>query len=341
MINQGRAAGPARDDADARGPRPVRWGIVSTARVNRHIIPAAHASTKAELVAVASRRHDRATAYAAEWNIPRAYGSYEALLAADDIEAVYLSLPNSLHVEWAIRAARAGKHVLCEKPLGRDPQHVAAAFEAARQCGTLLMEAFMWRYAPQTELLQRLVNGQIGELRLLRACFSFTVRDDTNIRLRPELDGGALLDVGCYCVNAFRLLAGEPTVVFGQQWTGPTGTDAVFAGSLRFANGVLGLFDCGTSLVKRDELEAIGTDSSVFVDDPWHAREPVTEVRRDTGVERYAADAANPYRLEIDNFSDAIRGAAVPLLREDDAIGQARALDGLVRSAISGCAVAL
>ncbi|HEY6893237.1 MAG TPA: Gfo/Idh/MocA family oxidoreductase, partial [Rhodanobacteraceae bacterium] len=194
------------DDVHAARPRPVRWGILSTARVNRHFIPAAHASTKAELVAVASRSGDRAGAYAAQWEIPRAYDSYEALLAADDIEAVYVSLPNSLHVDWAIRAANAGKHVLCEKPLGSNPQRVAAAFAAARQRGTLLMEAFMWRHAPQTRVLQELVQQRIGDLRLLRACFSFHVRDETNIRLRTDLDGGALMDVGCYCVNAFRLL---------------------------------------------------------------------------------------------------------------------------------------
>jgi len=200
----------------------------------------------------------------------------------------------------------------------------------------------MWRHAPQTRLLvDLLANKAIGELRLLRACFSFRIRDEQNIRLQRDLDGGALLDVGCYCVSAFRLVAGEPTMVFGQQLSAAGNTDAVFTASLRFSRNVLGVFDCGTSLVKRDELEAIGTDGSLFLDDPWHARVPLIELRRDGGIERLAADAANPYQLWIENFSDAIRGAATPLLGRDDAVAQARALDALMRSADGGDPIAL
>jgi xylose dehydrogenase (NAD/NADP) len=320
---------------------PVRWGILSTARVNRHFIPAAQRSLKVELVGVASRRRDRGLAYAAEWRIPRSYESYEALLADRAIEAVYVSVPNSLHCEWAIRAAAAGKHVLCEKPLGRDPGAVAAAFDQAHEAGTLLMEAFMWRHTPQTRALKQLLEeGHIGTLRLIRACFSFQV-DAANIRLRPDLDGGSLMDIGCYCVNAFRLIAGEPTLVFGQQWTGATNTDAAFTASLRFAGNVLGLFDCGIALVKRDELEAIGSHGALFLDDPWHCRTPVIELRKDGSVERRVLDPANPYQLEIENFSDAIRGEAVPLLGRDDAVGQARVIQALFESAASGRALPL
>ncbi len=187
-----------------------------------------------------------------------------------------------------------------------------------------------------------LASNAIGELRLLRGCFSFRLHDGQNVRLQRDLDGGALMDVGCYCVNAFRLIAGEPATVFGQYFTTTAGgVDAVFTGSLRFANGVLALFDCGISLVKRDELEAIGSEGSLFLDDPWHARVPVVELRRDGGSERHAADAANPYQLEIENFSDAIRGAATPLLGRDDAIAQARVIDALFRSASEGRPIAL
>ncbi|MDE3024643.1 MAG: Gfo/Idh/MocA family oxidoreductase, partial [Acidobacteriota bacterium] len=185
----------------------VKWGIVSTADINRKLIPGAHASEKVDLVGVASRDQARADAYAREWEIPRAYGSYAALLADPDIEAVYISLPNTLHVEWSIKALEAGKHVLCEKPFSRIPAEVEAAFDVAEREGRLLMEAFMYRHNPQTKTLVDLVSsGAIGELRLVRSTFSYSLYDEANIRLRTDVDGGALMDVGCYCVSASRLL---------------------------------------------------------------------------------------------------------------------------------------
>ncbi|HLM34334.1 MAG TPA: Gfo/Idh/MocA family oxidoreductase, partial [Gaiellaceae bacterium] len=203
--------------------QPVKWGIVSTAHINRLLIPGAHASPKVELVAVASRDQARADDYAREWEIPRAHGSYEALLADPEIEAVYISLPNNLHVEWSIRALEAGKHVLCEKPLTRHADGAEEAFDAAERADRVLSEAFMYRHNPQTTRLKSLVDeGAIGELRLVRASFSFAMYDDQNIRLRPELDGGSLMDVGCYCVSGSRLLAGEPETVYGQAWYGPS-----------------------------------------------------------------------------------------------------------------------
>ena len=310
--------------------RPVTWGILSTARINRKVVPAAHASPKVDLVAVASRDAARARACAREWEIDRSYPSYEELLADPEIEAVYVSLPNSLHCEWSIRALEAGKHVLCEKPLSRRAADVEAAFEAAARARRLLSEAFMYRHHPQAQMLRRLVgDGAIGELRLVRSAFSFAVYDPDNIRLRPEVDGGALMDVGCYCVNASRMLAGEPVGVGGEAWVGPTGTDWVFAGVLRFPRDVLATFDCGTALPMRDELEAIGSEGSIFLDDPWHSREPVLEVRRADGVERLEAERADPYRLELENVSDAIRGKAALLLDRDDALGQAQTLEAL------------
>ena len=265
---------------------PVRLGIVSTADINRLVIPGAHASPKIDLVAVASRDASRAEAYAKEWGIERAYGSYEALLEDSDVEAVYISLPNSLHVEWSIRALEAGEHVLCEKPFDRSPAEVERAFDAADRAGCVLMEAFMYRHNPQTQRLRELVDeGAVGDLRLVRACFSYSLYDEDNIRLRTDVDGGALMDVGCYCVSGSRLLAGEPEVVLGQQWTGRSGTDWVFTGLLRFPGDVLAQLDCGTALPDRDELEAIGADGSLFLDDPWHCQNPVIELRRDGKVE--------------------------------------------------------
>ncbi len=312
----------------------VRWGILSTANISRLVIPGAHESSKVDLVGVASRDRSRAEAYAREWGIERAYGSYEELLAAPDIEAVYIPLPNTLHCEWSIRAVEAGKHVLCEKPLSRHPEEVEAAFDAAERAGLLLSEAFMYRHNPQTERLQQLVGeGAVGELRLVRSTFSYSLYDPQNIRLRAEVEGGALMDVGCYCVSGARLLAGEPESVYAQARVGETGTDWVFAGALRFPGDVLALFDCGTALPERDELEAIGSEGSLFLDDPWHCNRPVIELRRGGDVERIELEPVDSYRLELENLSDAIRGAGEQLLGREDALSQARALEALHRSA--------
>jgi xylose dehydrogenase (NAD/NADP) len=313
---------------------PVKWGIVSTADINRKVIPGAHASEKVELVAVASRDQARADAYAREWEIPRAYGSYEALLADPEIEAVYISLPNTLHAEWSIKALEAGKHVLCEKPFTRHPEEVAAAFDTAGRTGRLLSEAFMYRHNPQTKRLAELVaDGAIGELRLVRSAFSYSLYDHDNIRLRTDVEGGALMDVGCYNVSGSRLLAGEPTRVWGEAWYGPSGTDWVFTGTMRFPGDVIATFDCGTAMTERDELEAIGTEGSLFLDDPWHCVKPAIELRREGGVERIEVPYEDSYRLELENLVDAIRGEAPLLLGREDALGQARALEALHASA--------
>ncbi len=322
--------------------RPVTWGILSTADINRKLIPGAHASAKVELVGVASRDTARAAAYAREWEIPRAFGSYEALLADPEIEAVYISLPNTLHCEWSIRALEAGKHVLCEKPLSRHTADAEAAFATAERTGRLLSEAFMYRHNPQTLRLKELVDGgAIGELRLVRSTFSYALYDEANIRLRPELEGGGLMDVGSYCVNGSRLLAGEPEHAYAQARFGSTGTDSVLTGSLRFPGDVLAIFDCGTALIDRDELEAVGSEGSLFVDDPWHCDVPGIELRRDGEVERIELEYADSYQLELENLSDAIRGEAELLLGRDDAVDQARALEALHASATDGRPVTL
>ena len=320
----------------------VKWGIISTANINRKVIPGAHASPKTELVGVASRDAAQATAYAQEWEIPRAYGTYEELLADPEIEAVYISLPNSLHCEWSIKSLEAGKHVLCEKPLTRHVDDVEAAFDTAERTGLLLSEAFMYRHNPQTKKLSELVaSGAIGELRLVRSAFSFSLYDEQNIRLRPDVEGGALMDVGCYTVSGSRLVGGEPERVFGEAWYGPSGTDWVFSGTLRFPGDVIGVFHCGTALPEQDELEVIGSEGSLFVDDPWHCNRPVIELRRNGSVERIEVEQLDSYRLELENVSDAIRGEAELLLGREDATGQARALAALHESAAGGAAVSL
>jgi predicted dehydrogenase len=319
----------------------MRLGIISTADINRKVIPGAHASEKVELVAVASRDEARAEAYAKAWRV-RTYGSYEALLDDPGIDAVYISLPNSLHREWSIRSLEAGKHVICEKPFSRRPEDVEAAFDAAERTGLHLTEAFMYRHNPQAKRLVELVQeGAIGDLRVVRSTFSYSLYDADNIRLRTEVDGGSLMDVGCYCVSGSRLLAGEPETVFGNAFIGPTGTDWVFTGAMRFPGDVHALFDCGTCLPGRDELEAIGTEGSVFLDDPWHANEPVIELRRDGNTERLELERVDSYRLELENLADAIDGSAPLLLGREDALAQARTIAALFRSAETGSPTSL
>ena len=323
-------------------PNAVKWGILSTADINKRLLPGAQESDEVEVLAVGSRDLDRAREFGAKWGIPRAYGSYEELLADPDIEAVYIPLPNTMHCEWSIRALEAGKHVLCEKPMSRHPADVEAAFDASERTGRLLSEAFMYRHNPQTKRLRELVDsGVIGELRLIRSTFSYSLFDAENIRLRTDVEGGSLMDVGCYCVSGSRLLGGEPEVVSGQQFVGPSGTDWVFAGTMRFPGGVLATFDCGTTMPERDELEAVGTEGSLFLDDPWHCLNPVIELRRGGEVERIAVEPENSYRLELEDLGAAIRGRGTPLLGREDAIQQARVIEALFRSAESGAAVTL
>ncbi|HEV2009735.1 MAG TPA: Gfo/Idh/MocA family oxidoreductase [Candidatus Limnocylindria bacterium] len=322
--------------------RAVKWGILSTANINRKVIPGAHASPKVELVAVASRDQARADDYAKTWEIERAYGSYEALLRDPEVEAVYVSLPNSMHCDWSIKALEAGKHVLCEKPLSRHTRDVEAAFDVAHRTGRLLSEAFMYRHNPQTKRAKQLVDeGAIGELRLIRSAFSYSLYDEDNIRLRPAVEGGALMDVGCYSVSGSRLFGGEPEKVYGEAWFGPSGTDWVFGGMLRFPGNVVALFDCGTAMAERDELEAIGSEGSLFVDDPWHCKVPGIELRRAGRVERIELGPFDSYRLELENLSDAIRGEGELLLGRDDAVGQAQVLEALHDSATNGTHVSL
>ncbi|HEY2073520.1 MAG TPA: Gfo/Idh/MocA family oxidoreductase [Gaiellaceae bacterium] len=315
---------------------PVRWGLLSTARINAAVIPGIVESPESELVAVASRTEERAAEYAREWEIPHAHGSYEALLADPDVEVVYISLPNGPHVEWSIRALEAGKHVLCEKPLARDPADVERAFDAADRTGRLLMEAFMWRHHPQTQKLLELVrDGAIGELRLVRATFSFTLQAE-DVRLDPALAGGSLMDVGCYCVSGSRLLAGEPVEASARQVLGPSGVDMRLVGTLRFPGDVLAEIDCAFDLPSRQGLEVVGSEGILRIATPWGISDPGIEYHHGHDLERISIDQADRYRLQSDNFSRAIRGLEAPLLARADALGQARAIDALYRSAGRG-----
>ena len=315
----------------------VNWGLLSTAQINLPILAAAQMSDRAEVIAVASRDSGRAEAYAREHGLQRAHGSYEGLLEDPDIEAVYISLPNGLHIPWTLRALEAGKHVLCEKPFSRRAEDVERAFDLAESLGLVLSEAFMYRHHPQTAKLAELVAQQaIGKLRVVRAAFSFPLaaergRDDT--RFDPALEGGALMDVGCYCVNAIRLLAGEPERVAAEQVLGPSGVDVVFAGTLAHAAGVVAHFDCGFVLPRRSELEVVGEDGSLFVATPFQVTSPGIELRRADDVEHVAVEPGDSYLLELDNVSAAIRREAPLLLGREDAVGQTRTIEALYGAA--------
>jgi xylose dehydrogenase (NAD/NADP) len=307
----------------------MKLGLLSTANINQMVI--AGAPAEVEIAAVASRDGSRAQAYATKHGIGRSHGSYEALLADDELDAVYISLPNGLHHEWTMKAVEAGKHVLVEKPYSRRPEEAEEAWGAAAGAGLVVMEAFMYRHHPQAALAQSLVEqGAIGRLRTIRATFSFRLLELDNVRMLPDLDGGALMDVGCYCISGSRLLGGEPERVFGEQALGPTGVDVDFHGTLRFPEDVVAQFDASFSLPKRQRLEAVGEEGTVVVEAPWRADWGGRVLLNDEEV-----------TVELANFAAAIAGEAEPLLGREDALAQARTIAALYRSAESGEAVSL
>jgi xylose dehydrogenase (NAD/NADP) len=315
----------------------MRLGLLSTANINDALLGAVPEGV--EIAAVASRDGARAQAYAAEHGLGRAHGSYQELLADDSLDAVYISLPNGMHHEWTLKAIEAGKHVLVEKPYSRRAAEAEEAWDAAAGAGLVVMEAFMWRHHPQaTAALTLVEQGRIGRLRQVRTTFSFPLFDHENVRMAADLDGGALMDVGCYCISGARLLAGEPEHVCGEQVVGPTGVDVDFYGVLRFPNDVVAVFDASFTLPKRQRLEAVGEEGTLVLEAPW---------RSDWGGrllvegEPVAVPTANPYEHELTNFAAAIAGESEPLLGRDDAVAQARVIEALYRSAETGEAVRL
>jgi len=217
--------------------KSVKWGLLSTANINRRVIPAIRESTMGELVAVASRSVSKAEIYAKEWEIPLVFGSYQDMLDSNDIDAVYISLPNHLHAEWSIKAMKAGLHVLCEKPLAISLQEVDEMIATKQETGMVLAEAFMYRHHPQTMIAGDLVHsGKLGEISLVRGTFDFDFADRKNIRLVPEWGGGSLWDVGVYPMSFAQFIMGEaPIWVLGAQWLGETGVDETFVGQMGYS----------------------------------------------------------------------------------------------------------
>src|SRR5581483_2797680 len=316
----------------------LRWGVLSTANIGRRmVLPAIQRSGESELLAIASRDASKAAAFASELGIPRAYGSYEALLADPSIEAVYIPLPNSLHRDWAIKALAAGKHVLCEKPLALDAAECAEMIAAARQHGVLLMEAFMYRFHPQTaHVLELIEAGAIGEPRLIRAAFTFRVTNPANIRLRPDLGGGALMDVGCYCVNIARTLFGaEPTEAQAFASWGTSGVDEQLLGQLRFADERYAQFDSALTLPRRETYQVVGTSGVIDVPVAFLPGQGDTAIQvttsAGTAVERIPG--ADEYQLMVEHFAACIRGETQPRYPPDEAMANMRTIEALLRSA--------
>jgi D-xylose 1-dehydrogenase (NADP+, D-xylono-1,5-lactone-forming) len=317
----------------------LRWGLLCTARINRRLIPAIRAAKRAELLAVASRSQATADAYAAEWGIPRAHGSYEALLSDPDIDIVYVSLPNSLHAEWAVRAAWFGKHVLCEKPLALSVAECDQIIAAAESAGVVVAEAVMYLYHPLLYKVQQLVKaGAVGQVTLVRGSFSFFLDRLHDVRWRPELGGGSLWDVGSYPLSFIRWTAGEPEHVFGWQTLSAGGVDATFAGLLRYDNGVLGTFDCGFRQQFRTQAEVAGTEGTLLVKRPFLTTpESRLLLRRGLdGEEEITVPEANAYQCEVEALTAAVLdGAALPVPLESSRANVA-ALVALYESARQG-----
>jgi len=317
----------------------LRWGILGAARIARQrFVPGVRAGSSGTILSIASRDAERARLLAAELDIPRSYGAYADLLRDPDLDAVYVALPNALHAEWIIAAARAGKHVLCEKPLARRAADAERAAEACRAAGVLLMEAFMWRHHPQHARVRGLLEaGAVGDPRLVRASFTYLMAPGANIRARADLDGGSLMDVGTYAVNAARwVFQSEPEQVSAQQVVDPTtGVDVAFAGVLRFPGGRLALVDSSfqqQSLTHR--YEVAGPEGRLLVERAFRPDNDAGVLRLIRGATEHVEEvpAANQFAAEADHFARSVRAGHL-LPPAEDGVAQARVLEALYASA--------
>ena len=323
---------------------PLRIGVLGAARIARLFVEAVRPSRKVSVTAVASRDADRAAAFARDTRIARVHASYDALLADPQVEAVYVPLPNNLHATWSIRAVQAGKHVLCEKPLAASAADARAMFEAARRAGVYLVEAYPYRAQPQTlTLRQLLAEGTIGRPILVQASFGFPLADAANIRMRPDLAGGALMDAGSYPVSLVRTIAGAaPRRVSAMSQWGPTGVDVTTLASMEFADGLLAQVSCTFATARHRHAFVAGEAGSIattYYNDTSAAFPPLLEVKRGTGWdaarEVVETAATSGFLAEAESFHDLVRSGwshwtgATP----DESIDIARTLDALAASA--------
>lgn len=301
----------------------VRWGLLSTARINRRVIPAIRASKRGQLVAVASRNQETATTYAAIWEIPRVFGSYDEMLASDAIDAVYISLPNHLHAEWTVKALEAGKHVLCEKPFALSVAEVDRMIAASRATSRVLAEGFMYLHHPQTRLVGDYVrDGRLGDITLVRSMFSFTLQNRTgNIRLYPEYGGGSLWDAGIYPISYTQYIFQDlPESVSARQWSGETGVDESFAGQMAYSNGGSAQISCSFQNPYFSSLEVHGTKGRLTLNRPFNG---INEKDRsilftplDGATQKLRVKSPDLYLGEIEDLQSAVLDGtpvAIPL----------------------------
>ena len=322
----------------------LQWGLLSTARINNALIPPLRASKRNQLEAVASRTQESADNYAREQKIPRAYGSYEALLADPHIDVIYNSLPNHLHAEWTIKAVEAGKHVLCEKPLALSVDEVDAIQEAARKHGRVVAEAFMYRHHPQTLKVQELVkNGSIGSLKLVRGSFSYVLSRHGDVRLDPAMGGGSIWDVGCYPISYVRSVIGEePLDVFGWQVTGSTGIDDTFVGQMRFGNDILAQFDSSFVVPLRWFMEIVGSEGTLHIPSPFKPQiDEKIYLTRDDKTETIEIKGQELYIGEVEDMADAILLGREPRISLEDSRANVAVISALLESAQWGKPVKL
>jgi len=320
----------------------LRWGVISTANIGRWAVnPAIQASKNGEILAVASRSADAARDFATKWNIPKHFGSYAELLDDPEIDAVYIPLPNSLHREWVIRAAHAGKHILCEKPLGLTAAECHEMSAAAATNNVTFMEAFMYRFHPRTErVLEMVKDGVVGELKMIRSVFTFRLTNADNIRLQPDLGGGSLMDVGCYCINVSRTMVGqEPVEVQAFATPAPSGVDDMMAGTLRFANGLLATFECGLNSRRREAYEIAGTEACLRVPDaflPGKEDVVIEEIRDGQEPNIHTVAGIDEYQCMVEHFADCAMNGHIPRYSTDEAALNMRVIEALYASSVTG-----
>jgi xylose dehydrogenase (NAD/NADP) len=321
------------------GDKVLNWGLLSTAHINRALITPLRASKRNKLLAVASRKQSTADEYASEWKIPRAHGSYDALIDDPEIDVIYNSLPNHLHAEWTIKALRAGKHVLCEKPIALTLQEVDAMISASRETGKVLAEAFMYRHHPQTLKVMELVNkGTLGELQAVRGVFTFTLKRENDIRSKKETGGGSIWDVGCYPISYARtVMNAEPVEVFGWQIVGAGGADVSFFGQIRFPNEHYAQFDCGFRSPDRSQIEIVGSQGTLTIPKPFKpGRSENIYLEKGGQKETIKIVGTELYIGEVEDMADAILLGRSPRISLADSRNNTAVILALLESAGNG-----
>ncbi|NQU97752.1 MAG: Gfo/Idh/MocA family oxidoreductase [Chloroflexi bacterium] len=318
----------------------VRYGLISTAQIglNAHV-PAARESANSEIAAISSRDEAKARKAAAKHGIPRWYGTYEGLLADPDLDAVVNTLPNSMHCEWTIKAAEAGKHILCEKPLAVTMAEARRMIEAARANGVLLVEAFTHRWNPQMRRVREMITGGVlGEVTSLESVLTFPLRDWKNdVRIKPELAGGSLMDAGCYPLYAVRFVMGaEPVRVTAiARSKGDRGVDTTFSGLLEFPTGAVAHITSSLEQSRRCTLEVIGTDGQVSVLNMFNEDSP-TVITTDDGRRTEEMSGPGRFRVQFDDFSECVLTGRAPEFPAEDGLRNTAALVALLTSASTG-----